>query len=352
MAPPPPASVAMSSMPDEMAPPLAALPAVVEEARLRRQAFFAVMLAAACIGFSPVFVRMADVGPAAIGFWRLFFALGPTAFWAYAEQRAARQRAQRAAMAGGHPVQPFRSFTPRQFLLAIGAGLFFGADLVLFHAGLAHTTTANGILLGNLAVVFIFVLGWLCLGEKPSRGLFVALVLALAGTGIIITRSAAGSDAATGTTLVAASAAGDLLCVAAAACYAGFMLFVRILRRQDVASGAPSMGGGMVALLSSLSGMVFCLAWAIGAGELLLPQSLKGLLVLVGLGVVAHAAGQGLTTFALGRLPVGLTSVVQLLQIVFGVSLAALFFGEIPPLAVVFGGSLVVAGVLTARPRS
>lgn len=351
MAPPPPASVAVSSMADEIVAVPVVLPAVVEEARLRRQAFFAVVLAACCIGFSPVFVRLADVGPAAIGFWRLFFALGPTALWAYAEHRAMSQRAKAASLVTGERFKPVRPFTARQFLLATGAGLFFGADLVLFHAGLAHTTTANGILLGNLAVVFIFVLSWLCLGEKPSRGLFVALILALVGTGIIIARSVAGGETSASPVLVAASAYGDLLCVMAAACYAGFMLFVRILRRQDVIGGAPSMGGGMVALLSSASGMVLCLAWAVGSGELLIPQSLQGLLAVVGLGFVAHAAGQGLTTFALGRLPAGLISVVQLLQIVAGVSLAALFFGEIPPLAVFIGGSLVVAGVLTARPR-
>ncbi|MCJ8142136.1 DMT family transporter [Ancylobacter sp. A5.8] len=341
----------------DVAGALSALGAAAEEARLRRQAFFAVVLAACCIGFSPIFVRLADAGPAAIGFWRLFFALGPTALWAYAEQRAARQRARVAALVAteaGRPVVPYRLVTPRQLMLSGLAGLFFAADLIMYHAGLAITTTANGVLLGNLGVVFTLLLGWLILGERPSRGLFVALFLALSGTVIIISRSLAEAGAAA--PMVTGSALGDLLCVAAAACYAGFMLFVRVLRRGD--SRAPSglgtsgLGGGMVALLSSASGMVICLIWAIAAGETLLPQSVQGLLAVVGLGIVAHVGGQGLTTFALGRLPAGLISVVQLLQIVFGVGLAALLFGEIPTPAILFGGALLIAGVLTVRPRS
>lgn len=352
MAPPPASSVTLDSMGGEVAGAISTLGLAAEEARLRRQAFFAVILAACCIGFSPIFVRLADAGPAAIGFWRLFFALGPTALWAYAEHRAALQRARIAALTAvetGRPVAPYRLATPRQLLLSAFAGVLFAGDIISWHAGLALTTTANGILLGNLGVVFTLLFGWLCLGERPTRGLFIALGLALSGSLIIIWRSTAAGDV--GNPLVTGSALGDMLCVMGAAFYASFMLFVRFLRRGSV--DAPTgMGGGMVALLSSFTGMVICLIWAIVSGETLLPQSMQGLLAVVGLGLVAHAGGQGLTTFALGRLPAGLISMVQLLQILFGVTLAALLFGEIPSLTIIFGGALLIAGVLTARPRS
>ncbi|MFT0860154.1 DMT family transporter [Ancylobacter sp. G4_0304] len=336
----------------DVAGALSALGAAAEQARLRRQAFFAVMLAACFIGFSPIFVRLADAGPAAIGFWRLFFALGPTALWAYAEHRAALQRARVAALAAvetGRPAMPYRLATRRQFLLSAFAGVLFAGDVIAWHAGLARTTTANGILLGNLGVVFTLLFGWLCLGERPTRGFFIAVGLALSGSLIIILRSTAAGEG--GNPLVTGSALGDLLCVMGAAFYAAFMLLVRFLRRGS-ADAPAGMGGGMVALLSSFTGMVICLVWAIATGETLLPQSMQGLLAVIGLGLVAHAGGQGLTTFALGRLPAALISMVQLLQILFGVALAALLFGEIPSLSIVFGGALLIAGVLTARPRS
>lgn len=333
-----------------MSPPPAAVPSVApdavhllasrsvdpHEALLRRNAFVAAIAGAMCIGFSAIFVRLADVGPAAIGFWRLLFALGPTMMWAYAEYRVARTRRPVAGAAATPPL-----FTLRQFLLAAFAGLFFAADLIAFHVGLVRTTTANALLLGNLAVVFVLLFGWLCLGERPTRGLLAALVLALIGTVLIISRSAVAQGNATGVL-------GDAFCVLAALCYGGYMLVIRVLRR-----GSPEgagMGGGMASLISAVSGALVCLAWAVAAGEVIVPRSLHGLLAVIGLGLVTHAAGQGLTTFALGRLPAALVSTVLLLQIVIGTSLAALLFGEVPSLLVMVGGLMVVAGVVVARP--
>ena len=337
---PPPAALAapaLCALPDSL--PAGSHPATDAEAQRRRQAFFAVVLAAMCIGFSPILVRVADAGPAAIGFWRLFFALGPTLVWAYAEHRSAQRRA-----GAGRPAP---RLTRRQFLLAALAGLFFGADLIVFHKGLAQTSTANAVLLGNLAVVFVFVFGWLILRERPTRGLMIALAMALSGTLVIIASSALHTN---GTGAHPVGVFGDLLCVTAALFYAGYMLTTRAVRRAATAEAVP-LGGGMASLIASSTGAALCLGWAVATGETLLPQSLKGLFAVIGLGILAHAAGQGLATFALGRLPAGLISVVLLLQIVVGVALAALLFGEIPSLAVFVGGLLVVAGVATARPN-
>ncbi|QJP13549.1 DMT family transporter [Starkeya sp. ORNL1] len=343
MSPPPPASVALSSPLDDAALASISIPAI-EEARLRRQAFIAVLVAAGCIGFSPIFVRLADTGPAAIGFWRMLFAVGPTALWAYAEWRAMKARHVATVGAGVR----LRPFSGRQFAFGTLAGLFFAADLVFFHAALANTSTANSVLLGNMAPVFVLLFAWACLGERPTLGLFIALVLAMAGSAIIVLDS---TSAAAGIN----SLLGDLLATGAAACYAAYMIVVRVMRRGGHTHGGvvrvPGLGGGMVALISTAAGAVFCLAYAVGAGEQIVPASLQGFLAVVGLGIVAHAFGQGLATFALGRLTAGTISIVLLLQIVIGISMAALLFGEVPSLTVLFGGGLIVAGILAVRPR-
>ncbi|HSI40339.1 MAG TPA: DMT family transporter [Xanthobacteraceae bacterium] len=300
-----------------------------EQARLRRHAFLAVVVAAVCIGFSAIFVRLADVGPAAIGFWRLLFALGPTALWAYAERRGVR--------AGAVPSSGARY---RSLALTVLAGLFFAADLVLFHAGLARTSTANGVLLGNIAPVFIVLFAWACLGERPTAALVIALALALGGSAVIVLDSSLGGGSA--------SFIGDLMCIAAASCYAAYMIVVRGIRRDGERA---ALGGGMVALISSGAGMVFCLVWAIAAGEQLAPASLQGFLAVAGLGIITHAFGQGLATFALGRLPAGLISVVLLLQMVVGMGMATMLFGEVPSWVVLAGGGLIVLGVTAVRPR-
>lgn len=336
MSPPPPISAALSPTGVDDTALLSPVAVAADEARLRRQAFGAVLLAAAIIGFSPILVRLSDVGPAAIGFWRLFFSLGPTALWALAERREARLHARIRA-------QTAPRLTWRQMLLVAAAGIAFGADLILFHAGLARTSTANGVLIGNLYVIFVFALGWMCLGERPTRGLLLALGFALAGAALIVGSSLGGSGRP-------GSVVGDLLCVGGALAYAFYMLFVRILRRPS--PGRPALGGGMTALLSSAVGMVMCLVWALAAGERIMPAGMDGLLAVAALGAIVHAGGQGLTTFALGRLPAGVISMVMLLQILVGTALAALLFREIPPMLVLVGGGLLVVGVVAARPRS
>lgn len=344
MSPPPPASVALSPLDERVLTPVLATEG--EEARLRRQAFIAVLIAAGCIGFSPIFVRLADTGPAAIGFWRMVFAVGPTALWAYAEWRAAQARRTVAGIPGR--VKPF---TAAQFAFGTLAGLFFAADLVFFHAALANTSTANSVLLGNMAPVFVLLFAWACLGERPTLGLFIALILSMAGSAIIVLDSAGHGG---GTAAGMNSLLGDVFATGAAACYAAYMIVVRVMRRggrQAVVNVEAALGGGMVALISTATGAVFCLAYALFAGEQIIPASLQGFLAVAGLGIVAHAFGQGLATFALGRLSAGTISIVLLLQIVIGISMAALMFGEIPSLTVLFGGLLIVAGVLAVRPR-
>src|SRR6478736_2678930 len=49
--------------------------------------FLALLTGATCIGFSGIFVRLADVGPAAAGFWRMLFALPVLVAWTALEQR-------------------------------------------------------------------------------------------------------------------------------------------------------------------------------------------------------------------------------------------------------------------------
>lgn len=348
---PPPASAALPA--SYVADIPGAPAALVDElllGRQRRHAFLAVLGAALCIGFSAIFVRLSDVGPAAIGFWRLLFALGPMAIWAYAEQRAALA-SRGIATHGAAPRTLMVGVSARQLFYAMGAGAFFAADVICFHAALLHTTTANALLLGNLSVVFVFIFGWLLLGERPTRGLIVALALALPGAALIVGSSTGLSGASANGLVQGTSVLGDSLALCAAAFYGAYLLVLRALRRGGEGR-APALGGGTVALISSATGAVLCLIWAVAAGEVIVPQSVQGLLAVIALGLVAHAAGQGLATFALGRLPAGVISVGLLLQIVIGTSCAALLFDEIPSKGVLAGGALVVAGVIALRrPR-
>jgi drug/metabolite transporter (DMT)-like permease len=101
------------------------------------------------------------------------------------------------------------------------------------------------------------------------------------------------------------------------------------------------------------SAAVAALALAFAAwlhGEKLVPTSALGWTIVVLLGVVTHATGQGLTSVAMGRAPVGLVAVVLLAQPPFSALIAWLVLGEaMAPLQMV-GGAVILAAVLLAGP--
>lgn len=281
--------------------------------------FLALLTGATCIGFSGIFVRLADVGPAAAGFWRMLFALPVLVAWTALEQRRP---------AGG-------KISRGAFIAVALAGLTFGIDVTLYNAALGHTTIANASLLGNLSPVGVVLGGWLLLGDKPSRRIIGALMLAVAGAILLVLPKFTGAEQVTGNLF------GDSLAVGAAFSYAAYILAVR--RARDGA------GAGYVSLVSSIICAVFCLAAALMLGEQVIPASLQGWLAVAALGLVSHALGQGLITLSLGSYGAGAASLVMVWPALVSVLAAWALFGEQPTPVQAFGGVAILAAVLLVR---
>ena len=281
--------------------------------------FIALLTGATCIGFSGIFVRLADVGPAAAGFWRMLFAIPVLIAWTALEQR------KPAAGKIGNGA----------FIAVALAGLTFGIDVTLYNAALGHTTIANASLLGNLSPVGVVLGGWLLLGDKPSRRILGALMLAVAGAILLVLPKFTGTEQVTGNLF------GDGLAVGAALSYAAYILAVR--RARDGA------GAGYVSLVSSIICAVFCLAAALMLGEQVIPATLQGWLAVAALGLVSHALGQGLITLSLGSYGAGAASLVMVWPALVSVLAAWALFGEQPTPVQAFGGVAILAAVLMVR---
>lgn len=281
--------------------------------------FITLLAGATFIGFSGIFVRLADVGPAAAGFWRMLFALPVLAAWTALEQRKPARDTIRGSAFGAVAL----------------AGLTFGIDVTLFNAALGHTTIANASLLGNLAPVGVVLGGWLLLGERPSRRILGALLLAIAGALLLVLPKF------TGGTPVSGNLFGDSLAFGAAMSYAAYILAVR--RARDRA------GAGYVSLVSSVVCAVFCLVAALAFGEAIVPASLQGWLAVAALGLVSHALGQGLITLSLGSYGASAASLVMVWPALVSVLAAWALFGEQPTPVQAFGGVAILAAVLMVR---
>ncbi len=271
-----------------------------------------VLLAGACvIGLAPILVRLAAAGPAAIGFWRLVFALPLLA-----------------ALAGhsaGGVGRPSR--------LALLAGLAFALDLGFWHYGIANTSVGKATVLTNLTPVVVTAVAWIVFKQRPARLFLVAVALAVAGASIMAVSRGVGRVGPN-------PPLGDALSLATAIWYALYFLAVSAARRREAAT--------RIMFWSSLTGAPLLLVAALVLSEQILPATAAGWAACVGLGVV-HVAGQGSIAWALGRLPPATASVTVLVQPVVATTLGWLLFSELFSVWQALGAAVALAGVVLAQ---
>ncbi|MGH8615746.1 MAG: DMT family transporter [Gammaproteobacteria bacterium] len=239
-----------------------------------RKALGSLIAGALCIGFAPIFVRLIDVGYTAAAFWRV--ALSVPVLWLLRYPRQQRDPEGNSA---------------RLHWLWL-AGVFFAADLAVWHQSIRFTSVANATLLANLSPLFVTAGSvWLC-GDRINAGFLTGLVLALTGSTVLVADSF---------TVSMQTVRGDCFGVVAAVFYSGYLLGVSRLRRH--VSAVEVMWWSTLACAAALLPVVLLL------GEPLWPQSARGWAVLLGLAFVSQITGQGLIAYALAHLPASFSSV-------------------------------------------
>lgn len=274
------------------------------------------VLAAFAMGVSPIFVRLADVGPFASAFWRVALALPVLYAWRKLGEGA-----------GARAAAPFARPT-------ILAGLAFAGDLFFWHLSVVTTSVANATFFATTAPIWVVLFGWLLFRERASPAVLVGLGLCVAGGGGLLAHSFQ---------LSSGGAVGDLYGLVTGVFFGLYFLAVRAARATNSAA--------QVLFESTAVTAALLLAAALGLERQLLPRSLGGLAALFALAWVSHAGGQGLLAVALGRLPAAFSSLVIFLEAIAAACLAALILGE--PVAIVqaAGGLAILVGIWVARPR-
>jgi drug/metabolite transporter (DMT)-like permease len=282
--------------------------------------FAALLGGALAMGASPIFVRLADVGPFTSAFWRVAGALPLLWLWALVEARR-----------NGEP--PRAAFRFDRAIVA--AGLLFSADLFFWHLAILHTTVANATLLATMAPVWVVLGSGLFIGERVGRSTVLGLLLCVAGAAGLI-----------GTSIGFAPQrlVGDLYGVATSFFFGAYFLAVRSARRRS--------GSGRIIFLTSLVTAALLLVIALTMEDRIAPPSTTGLLALIALTLVSHVGGQGFLTYALGHLPAAFSSLVIFLEAVAAAILGWLVFGEPVSALQAAGGVLILSGIFVARPRA
>jgi drug/metabolite transporter (DMT)-like permease len=299
-----------------LASPAAAASRASAAARL---AFPLLLLGGTAVAASPIFVRLADVGPTASAFWRVLLALPVLALWARAE------------------APPGARLVPRlgvgEWRLILLAGLFFAGDLAFWHLSIVLTSVANATLfVADFTPVFVTLGVFLLFGERVSRMFVAAIVVGLAGAAILLSESL---------TLSREHVLGDVFGMITGLFWAAYFLAVSRVR--------PRVGAGALMLWTGIVTAALLLPLACLADAPLVPRSVEGWAVLAGLALVSHAGGQGLIALALAHLPASLSSLTMLIEPVMAAVFAWLLLGESLSARQIVGGAVVLGGIALAR---
>ncbi|MFN2384121.1 MAG: DMT family transporter [Gemmatimonadota bacterium] len=279
----------------------------------------ALVIGVVALTWSALFVRWADAPPLAIAFLRMALAA-----------------AGLLAIAGVTRTRFWRAWRGTAWWTGAAAALLLAIHLALWIASLAYTTVAASVVLVCTQPVFVALLGWIALRERPARAAWVGMGLALAGTMVI-----AGGDVA----LDRRALFGDMLALLAALVISGYYVLGRHLRATTdllpyvvvVFSLAAAWLGLAVAAAGVPIGGYDATTWAALAGLAIVPT------------IIGHSA----MNFALRYLRAYEVNVAILGEPVGATLWAALLLAELPGPATVVGGTLILGGILlTMRRRS
>ena len=271
--------------------------------------YLALAAGVVCIGWSAIFVRWTDIPGPASAFYRMLIpavVLLPTWLW---DRRAPRVSLRTLA------------------IIALG-GLFFALDLALYNTAILRTSAGNATLLGNQTPIFVGLLTWFAVGRRPKVSFWLGLVLAIAGSLVIVWADIARH---------VQFGAGDLMALGAAACFAVYLMATERVRTTT---------STLVFLrLAIASGTFFLLVINLAMGVSLRIPPGRSFGALVGLGLVSQLGGYLALTYALGHLPATVTAVSLLAQGPLTAFLAAWLLVEPLTSSLLLGGALVLLGV-------
>lgn len=279
-------------------------------------AFGALLVGGIIMGFSPVFVREAEVDAFASAFWRVLFALPVLYLWAIWEAKRNNQTLK------------LRFSKP-----AMLAGIMFAGDLSFWHLSILNTTMANATFLTGLAPVWVILLSNIMLKEKPPKNAFLGILICIVGMGLLINASFR---------IEPERLIGDLYGIITSLFLALYVIAIR--------SGTRNTSNSSLFLVSTIITTITLFAVVLLVGQSLMPETQRGWAALVTLGVLTHAGGQGLLTIAIAALTAAFSSLVIFIEAIAAAFFGWLLFDEHMDFLQLAGCALILFGIWVSRP--
>ena len=276
-----------------------------------RYGLAALLVANALLALGPMFVRIADSGPVASAFWRMALALPLIALMGFVGPKSTGK------------------LTPLLIIIIAASGMLFAADLASWHVGIMNTKVANATLFGNSASLLFPIYGFVIARVWPATRQLFALLIAAAGAGLLMGRSAE---------LSPEHLVGDLLSLLAGVFYAAYL--VAIVRARETLAPLPLLAASTLASAPPLLILAYVL------GEQIVPTHWGPLIALA---LCSQVIGQGLMVYALGRMSPLIIGLTLLTQPVVAALTGWLVFAETLAPLDFFGAALVGLALVLVR---
>ncbi len=256
----------------------------------------AMLAGAVMISFSGVWVKVAHVAPTVSAFYRVLFG-GLLLLGAAAHRGEIRY----------HGV--------RHWITGMLCGLLFALDLCFYHYAVLYVGPGLGTILPNFQVFIMAGAGIFFFGERVRPLFLISIPLAFAGIFMIV--------GLRWPELTPTYKAGVYYGLAAAVCYAGFMLVLRKLQ-----SDQRGLSFFYVIMMVSLATAAILGAEVVRRGDSFAIPDFQTFFALAALGLFSQCLGWIIITNALPRIRTSLSGLILLLQPSLAFVWDVLFFGR------------------------
>lgn len=274
---------------------------------------YLLLFAGVCLSAtSSVFVKLVDVHPFVISFYRVFFA---GLFWLIIVLVKNRK--------------DLYQVSRKHFMFSFFSGIFLAFYYSTWISSLSFTTIANASVLGALCPVFVAIISWVLFKDKISGQSILGITICVAGSALLVS-----SKMEFGFRNIR----GDLLALLGAFFISGYYMLGGYLRKF--------MSMKIYVTLVYLSAGIVLLIMMKGTGLDMTGYGLRNTFIMILHGFACSVLGHGIYNYILGKLsPVTLTLSV-LTEPVFAIVFAMLFFDEALDFITFIGIMTILAGLL------
>lgn len=214
-------------------------------------------------------------------------------------------------------------------ILSVLSGLFLAIHFALWFESLRHTTVASSTTIVCTEVIWVSLGFCMFLKGKLTKKAVAAIGVTFAGSVLIALADSASGDA---------HLYGDVLALLAAVAVAVYMLIGRVVRTE----ASTTVYTYLVYTACGAVLMILCMVQGYGLFSFGFSAVIVGLL----LAVFSTILGHSIFSWCLKYFSPAFVSASKLCEPLIAAIFAGILFGEVPSIAVLVGGAMILGGVL------